>query len=54
MKPRNAPLIQQINTLQEYILIEQDFVDIEVVRRSRGWQSEHFIWAMPSRLRRLV
>ncbi|MBH1970479.1 Uma2 family endonuclease [Moraxellaceae bacterium AER2_44_116] len=33
---------QQIATLQEYILIEQDFVDVEVVRRSRGWQSERF------------
>lgn len=33
---------QQIATLQEYILIEQDFVDIEVVRRNRGWQSERF------------
>lgn len=29
-------------TLQEYILIEQDFVDVEVVRRSNGWQSEHY------------
>ncbi len=29
-------------TLQEYVLIEQDFVDIEVVRRSEGWQSKHY------------
>ncbi len=28
-----------IPSLQEYVLIEQDFVDIEVVRRSEGWQS---------------
>ena len=31
-----------IATLQEYILIEQDFVDIEIVRRSNGWRSEHY------------
>lgn len=31
-----------IATLQEYILIEQDFVDVEVVRRSNGWRSEHY------------
>jgi len=28
--------------LQEYVLIEQDFVDVEVVRRSEGWQSKHY------------
>jgi Uma2 family endonuclease len=32
----------QIPTLQEYVLIEQDFVDVEVVRRSKGWQSVHY------------
>lgn len=32
----------QIDSLQEYILIEQDIVDVEVVRRSTGWRSEHF------------
>lgn len=31
-----------IPSLEEYILIEQDFVDIEVVRRSEGWQSKHY------------
>lgn len=31
-----------IATLQEYILIEQDFVDVEVVRRSNSWRSEHY------------
>jgi len=31
-----------IPSLQEYILIEQDFVDVEVVRRSSGWQSQHY------------
>lgn len=28
--------------LQEYVLIEQDFVDIEVVRKSQDWQSKHY------------
>ncbi|BCG64575.1 MAG: hypothetical protein methR_P2359 [Methyloprofundus sp.] len=31
-----------IASLQEYVLIEQDFVDIEVIRRSEGWQSKHY------------
>jgi len=31
-----------IPTLEEYILIEQDIADIEVVRRSQGWQSKHY------------
>ena len=30
-----------IPSLQEYVLIEQDIVDIEVVRKSEGWQSKH-------------
>ena len=29
-------------SLQEYVLVEQDFVDVEVVRRSEGWQSNHY------------
>ena len=33
---------QSISTLQEYILIEQDFVDVEVCRRKDGWQSTHY------------
>ncbi|MCP5175098.1 MAG: Uma2 family endonuclease [Moraxellaceae bacterium] len=32
----------QIDSLLEYVLIEQDFVDIEIVRRRTGWQSERF------------
>lgn len=32
----------QIPTLQEYLLIEQDFADIEIVRRSNGWLPEHY------------
>ena len=31
-----------ITSLQEYVLIEQDIVDIEVCRRNKGWVSEHF------------
>ncbi len=31
-----------IPTLQEYVLIEQDFVDIEIVRRTEGWQPKHY------------
>lgn len=29
-------------SLEEYILIEQDIADIEVVRRNEGWQSKHY------------
>lgn len=32
----------QIDSLQEYLLIEQDIVDVELVRRRNGWRSEHF------------
>lgn len=32
----------QIDSLQEYVLIEQDFVEVEVVRRSTGWRPERF------------
>jgi Uma2 family endonuclease len=31
-----------LSSLQEYVLIEQDFVDIEVCRRVNGWVSEHY------------
>jgi Uma2 family endonuclease len=31
-----------IPILQEYVLIEQDIVDVEICRRSKGWLSEHF------------
>ena len=31
-----------IPTLQEYVLIEQSFVDVEVIRRNQGWRSEHY------------
>lgn len=31
-----------IPTLQEYVLIEQDIVDVEICRRNKGWMSEHY------------
>lgn len=33
---------QSLPSLLEYVLIEQDFVDIEVSRRSINWQSQHY------------
>jgi Uma2 family endonuclease len=37
-------LIEYINipTLQEYVLIEQDYVDITVYRKSDNWRSVHY------------
>lgn len=31
-----------IPSLREYVLIEQDIVDVEVCRRSEGWVSSHY------------
>ena len=31
-----------IPSLEEYVLIEQDIVDIEVIRRGEGWLSQHY------------
>lgn len=33
---------QRLATLQEYVVIEQDIVDVEVCRRNNHWQSEHY------------
>lgn len=33
---------QSLSSLQEYVLIEQDFVEVEVCRKSQHWQSEHY------------
>jgi Uma2 family endonuclease len=33
---------QSLPRLQEYVLIEQDFVEVEICRRSRYWQSEYY------------
>jgi len=35
-------LYQNVPSVQEYVLIEQDIVDVEVCRRSEGWVSEHY------------
>lgn len=32
---------QSLPSLQEYVLIEQDFVDVEICRRANHWRSEH-------------
>ena len=31
-----------IPRLEEYVLIEQDFIDVEVCRRKNNWTSEHY------------
>ncbi|MGZ8159204.1 MAG: Uma2 family endonuclease [Methylobacter sp.] len=31
-----------VPSLQEYVLIQQDFVDIQVIRRSEGWLPKHY------------
>lgn len=31
----------KLPSLQEYVMIEQDYVDVEVLRRSEGWVSKH-------------
>lgn len=33
---------QNISSLEEYVLIEQDFVDIEICRRKKHWRPEHY------------
>ncbi|MCI5121737.1 MAG: Uma2 family endonuclease, partial [Candidatus Electrothrix sp. AUS4] len=33
---------QTLPSLEEYVLIEQDFVDVEMCRRSKHWWPEHY------------
>ncbi len=33
---------QSLESLQEYVVIEQDIVDIDICRRRNQWRSEHF------------
>ncbi|MCI5147263.1 MAG: Uma2 family endonuclease, partial [Candidatus Electrothrix sp. AR3] len=33
---------QNIPSMEEYVLIEQNFVDVEMCRRSNHWRSEHY------------
>lgn len=35
---------QSLPSLQEYVLVEQDFVDVEVSRRSANWDCHHYFW----------
>jgi Uma2 family endonuclease len=39
---RKALAYMQIETLEEYVLIAQDFVQIEVIRKSDGWKSRKY------------
>jgi Uma2 family endonuclease len=43
-KDTTFKLLSYINipSLQEYILIEQDFVDVQVFRRNEGWLVKHY------------
>ena len=34
----------QLSSLMEYMLIEQDTVEVEVFRRSQGWQPSYYYW----------
>ena len=34
---------QKLAALQEYVLIEQDFVNVEVLRKSEQWQGRHYV-----------
>ncbi|OAI16159.1 hypothetical protein A1507_12160 [Methylomonas koyamae] len=43
-------LYQTIPSLLEYVLIEQDIVDVEVCRRSEGWVSNHYFLGDQARL----
>ncbi len=42
MKRLKKVAYQTIPLLQEYVLIEQDVVDVEVCKRSEGWVSKHY------------
>jgi len=41
-KATKMAIYKTIPSLQEYVLIEQDVIDVEVCRRSGGWVSEHY------------
>jgi Uma2 family endonuclease len=44
IRDTTTKLIQYINlpSLKEYVLIEQDFVSVQVLRKSNHWQPEYF------------
>ncbi|MGN7611800.1 Uma2 family endonuclease [Magnetococcales bacterium HHB-1] len=43
-KDKTEKMLEYINipTLMEYVLIEQDMVDVEILRRSHSWRPEYF------------
>ena len=43
-RDEKTKLVEYLNlpTLQEYVLVEQDFVDVTVYRRSDDWRSQHY------------
>jgi Uma2 family endonuclease len=43
-KDETIKLMSYINipSLQEYVMVEQDIVDIQVIRRSEGWLQKHY------------
>lgn len=41
-KTHKMQAYKNIPELQEYVLIEQDYVDVEICRRNNHWQSEHY------------
>lgn len=44
-KDRTSKRLAYINlpTLKEYVLVEQDFVYVEVLRKSNNWQASHYV-----------
>jgi Uma2 family endonuclease len=42
MNMKNVGLICKLKHLEEYVLIAQDFVQIEVIRKSDGWKSSKY------------
>lgn len=43
-KDRTEKKFEYLNipTLKEYVLIEQDFIDVEVFRKENSWRSDHY------------
>ncbi len=43
-KDRTEKKLEYLNipTLKEYVLIEQDFIDVEVFRKENSWRSDHY------------
>jgi len=43
-KDKTEKKIEYLNipTLEQYVLIEQDFIDVEVFRKENNWRSDHY------------